>query len=402
MDRLRKLFFLDEAILIPTGIQIIVISRMLWWCGWGFGEALIPIFLLQFSHSFAETGLFKSVYDLTLLFSLPIIGVLADTASARVLLIAALPLYMLVGIGYYLAGITYLVFFILFARVANGIAYSIGSVGLGSYVRRTVGAAKAPHVFGFIDSMANVAWLSALIAGMFLVRFLPVHLLLLMITPGALIAMIPLFWLDSARPVASSENTTTRENPYLALIREIRSWNPNLRRIAALSFALASISTLCTFFLPIAAFERGSSLQEVIVMTILFTLPSVASWNIANVLRRISRRYIVLSSFPLMAVLFALVAALPFYHVEILCALLIEIVIVGTNLTLQGYITAECTSDHCGRVSSILEGIAASANVIVPIAAGVVADLAGFSGLFTIVAVLIFMMSWYAYTYRLA
>jgi len=91
---------------MPEGIKLLAWARTARWVGWGFGESLIPIFLFAFSASYAETGLLSSVFEISLLISLPIVGMLADRMSAKVLIIAGLVLYPLVGASYFLAGAT--------------------------------------------------------------------------------------------------------------------------------------------------------------------------------------------------------------------------------------------------------------------------------------------------------
>ena len=75
---------------IPAGVKWVALARAVRWFGWGFGETLLPVFILTFSTSLTEAGLINSAYDLIFLISLPFVGFLADAISSKTLLIIGL------------------------------------------------------------------------------------------------------------------------------------------------------------------------------------------------------------------------------------------------------------------------------------------------------------------------
>ena len=72
---------------IPGDVKLLTWATTVRWIGWGVVEALVPIFLLSFAKSYAETGLLSSMYDIAFIISLPFVGLLADKISSRTILI---------------------------------------------------------------------------------------------------------------------------------------------------------------------------------------------------------------------------------------------------------------------------------------------------------------------------
>ena len=140
---------------IPIGVRVLTFATSIRWIGWGFAESLIPIFLFSFGHSHANAGILKSFYDIAFIIALPLIGVLADRMRGTTLILIGLGLYVFVGTGYLLAGITGLVIFIVIARFFNGIGYAFDSVGRETYFRRHTPKEKLATVFGYFDSFAS-------------------------------------------------------------------------------------------------------------------------------------------------------------------------------------------------------------------------------------------------------
>lgn len=175
---------------LPAGIRRIALARTVRWFGWGFGEALIPLFILQFSRSFAEAGAFRAAYDATMLLALPIIGMLADRVSARFLIIVALIIYPWVGVGYYLAGALGLGIFIILARVVNGLTWGLENVGVNTYFRRLSPRNLLGSSFGFIDTWSNFGWILAALIGMVLAPHVPTHILLAAVIPTSIVALL--------------------------------------------------------------------------------------------------------------------------------------------------------------------------------------------------------------------
>ncbi len=397
MEFLNKFFSVDHLRDVPRGVTLVAVSRTIRWIGWGFGESLIPIFLLAFSHSFTETGLFKSVYDIAFLLALPIVSLVADSVSSRTLMVLALLIYPFVGISYFLAGITGIGILIIFARGFNGIAYCLDTIGVDTYLRRTAPKHAESSVFGYIESVTNFGWIMAALFGFFLIKYIPVYVLLLLIAPTSYLALLPLRRLKDGQP-----NTTRAASvlhSYQALFQNVRTWHVGQRRVAILTFFLALTSGISTFFLPIAAYEGGASLQEVILMTVLFSLPFLGAWSISNIVDYTNKRILLLVLLFMLPVLFLFVAAAPSYTVEALAAFAVETIAVGENLILQAYITVISPRERFGSITGAMDGISEIAAVVTPILAGIVADIVGLRGMFAVIGVLSLGVAFYAYRY---
>src|SRR3989339_469829 len=149
---------------IPEGIRILTWSTSVRWFGWGLGEAFVPIFLLSFSENFSETGLLASIYNITFFLSIPFAGYLADNIKIRSMILAGLIIYIFIGLGYFLAGATGAIIFIVIARGLNGIAYSLDQVGRESYFIRHYPEDKISKIFGKFDVITNFWWIIAVFA----------------------------------------------------------------------------------------------------------------------------------------------------------------------------------------------------------------------------------------------
>ncbi|NTU66864.1 MAG: MFS transporter [Candidatus Moranbacteria bacterium] len=119
---------------VPKGVRMITLITSIRWMGWGFAESLIPVFLFSFGKTYAEAGLLKSVLDVSLIVSMLFAGLIADSISATAMIAVGLVIYIFIGLGYWMAGVTGLVVFILFARIMNGISYALDSVGREAYI----------------------------------------------------------------------------------------------------------------------------------------------------------------------------------------------------------------------------------------------------------------------------
>ena len=183
-----KSFFNNEE--IPYGIRLLTTATSVRWFGWGFAETLIPVLLFSFGNSFAEAGLLKASVDITFILSLPIIGLYADKVRATTLLLISYFLYIFVGLGYFLAGVTGLVIFILLARFINGISWGLDVVARETYFRRHVVENKIATAFGYFDTVANLWWIVAAIIGIFLIKYFSISTLLLLIAPFSLISFL--------------------------------------------------------------------------------------------------------------------------------------------------------------------------------------------------------------------
>ncbi|HEX8994249.1 MAG TPA: MFS transporter [Candidatus Paceibacterota bacterium] len=401
MDELfGRLFAFDHLRDVPAGIKRVTLSRTIRWFGWGLGESLIPIFLLTFSTSFTEAGMLKSIYDAIFLIALPIVSMFADMLTSRMLLIIALIVYPFIGLSYFVAGLTGMVFFIIFARGLNGVAWCVDTIGVDTYVRRTAGPHSAAAAFGYVESIANLGWLAAAVIGFFMVQYVPVHILLFMIVPTSLLALWPLWHLKDGNP--HSTRAAHVFHSYQAFFSNVRTWHAGQRRVAWISFFLSVLSSMSTFFLPIAAYERGASLQEVVLMTILFSIPALGAWSIANVVDQIHKRPLLIALLSIMPLMFLGVALVPTYAVEVVAAFAIQVVVVSVDLIMQSYITVISPREQYGSVTGAMDGIKEFGIMVTPVIAGAFADMSGLQGMFGAMFFVSIITALYAYRYPIS
>src|SRR3989339_548858 len=137
---------------IPKGIRLLILATSIRWIGWGLGEAFIPLFLFIFSANFLETGLLTSVFNIVFFLSIPLAGYLADNIKIKYMIIAGLMIYVLIGLGYFLAGITGAIIFVIIARGLNGLAFSLDQVGRETYIIKNSPKNKISSIIGIISS----------------------------------------------------------------------------------------------------------------------------------------------------------------------------------------------------------------------------------------------------------
>lgn len=368
----------SESRSLSEGIKILAYARALRWVGWGLGEALIPIFILKFSNSFVQMGLFSSMVELSALICLPIIGMLADKTSAKKLILLSLVLYPLVGASYFLAGILATGAFIVLARIINGLTWELENVGIETYYRRVAHHSNIATSFGYLDTWSNAAWIVAALVGMLLVTIIPIHYLFLGISPFAVIAY---FIVRKAPLDKVSERHTPKQwlNAYASVISQWKNWNAKLKLLAILVLFSSLISALTDFFLPIGAYLDGANLPMVVLLAIFGAIPSLFGYRLGRVADAKHKGTLLALGLLVVAILIAGVAIFDSYAVK-----LIAIFLMGTILELFSVIKASLVTtlgaaETYGLRGSAFESIVTIGDLTAPVALGIAIDRAGFS-----------------------
>lgn len=379
---------------VPPTVKTLTWATGVRWAGWGFGELLIPVMLFAFSESYAETGLLKSAWDIGYILMLPVAGVLADKMSGIVLVILALIVYPFVGVGYWIAGLTSLAIFIVIARFLNGVSWAMDSVGRETYFRHHVAKEKIPRAFGYFDTVANLCWITAAVAGIFLLRWIPVHWLLFIIAPTSVIALLMVMHIRHKSLVVSERSVVHAVSwrTYREILREFMKWDLRLRMLAALKVFSAIANALGSFFIPIVAYAGGQSLSSAVLIGILFSVPSLFGLPLGNVVAN-KKSWLIASSLILLAGGIGLLAVTDVFAWQLAVALFIGLMLELLSLTTNGVISASVPPEHFGRVASIMGTMTDLGNLATPILLGVAIDALGVSPTFTIVAVLFGMLA---------
>ncbi len=366
-------------------VRTIALARTVRWIGWGFGEPLLPVFIALFAATFAEAGLIRSVYDLVTLLALPVVGKLADKYPARTLILVALILYPLIGIGYFLAGVTGFALFIVATRLLNGAVWAVESVGVDTYYRRMTPANEIGSAFGYIDMLANLGWMLAALASIWLSVFIPIHWLLLAITPFALAAF---FIARKVSPdtIAIPVPQPLTRLPLQKLFSRFKKWGARMYLLGTLVFLTDILSTLSSFFVPIYIYQETGSATEAIVIAIISAVPSLFGFQLGKLVDTAGEKKVL--AIGLAMVVMSLLTA--YYYDEWLVLLLIvfviEVALELFTLAQKSYVTKFSPPALWGEQGSTMHAIGVLGGIIGPVIIGISFDVLSVEFTFLVLA----------------
>lgn len=377
----------SEQSLSPS-IKLIAWARTIRWIGWGFGESLIPLFIFYFSRTFAEAGLFKSIYDIVILLALPILGAWADRVSAKHLIIVALILYPFVGIGYFLAGVFGVAIFIVLARALNGFLWGMEDMGVSTYYRRMANRGTVGASFGYIDSWSNFGWIIAALISMVFVSFVPIHWLLLAISPFAIIALFVALRApkDSPARTGSQNKKSSFARSYRRVFEEWRSWNVHLWLLSTLVLLSSVINALMWFFIPIDAYIEGAQPAFVVLLMVVGAVPSLFGYLLGRIADRRNKYGLIAFGLVAVAAIMACVAIFPQYAVKLAASFLLGIILELFSVVQKSLVTTLGPAETYGRRGGAFESVVALGDLAAPLMLGVALDILGFTNVSAIVA----------------
>jgi MFS family permease len=364
---------------IPKDIKLLSIATTVRWIGWGFVEALIPVFIFSFAGSYAETGALRSIYEATFLLILPFAGAWADRTSSKTLLIIALLMYPFVSLSYFSAGVTGVVVFIVLARGLNGIAYALDAVGRATYFRRHTPRNLISSAFGYFETLTNAWWIVAVLASLLLVRVLPVRWIFLAIIPTAFAALPLVLKLkkENKDSLGAGVKKFFKGNVYKDMWAEVRGWNAGLRSFGVFTFFLGVFATVSSFFIPIYVYSEGASLQRVILITAALAAPAVLGAPLGRFADRLKRPAIFISLGAIIVLFVALIFTKT-YWLQLLIAMGVGTALELAQLTCDGMATCLVgESSRFGRMSGAFQGIGTAGEMIGPVVLGLLIDRTG-------------------------
>ena len=374
-------FFLFKRIKsIPEDIKIMTYATTIRWIGWGFVEGLIPIFLLGFANSYAETGLLKSSYDLAYIISVPIIGALVDKISARTIILIGLCIYPFVGLTYYLAGAFSLVSFLIIARVLNGVGYAMDSVGREVYMRRHVEKDKISTAFGYFDSITTFWWIISVLISIVLVKYFKIHVIFLAIIPTTLYAIYLISKLNHHNPTVFKDGfkNILKENIIKTIVAEIKSWSGKMRLMAFILFCMGFISVIIGFILPLSVYSESGSITKVILVEVFTALPYLLSWKIGKIADKNRIRTMILGLLSIVVLIF-LFSQTSSYALQLMIGFCLGTALSMVLLSASGITTDMVEIGHYGRMSSLTDGIDTIGALVAPVVLGFSIDAIGFN-----------------------
>ncbi|MDE2037815.1 MAG: MFS transporter [Patescibacteria group bacterium] len=364
---------------MPSGVKILAWARAVRWIGWGFGEALIPVFILMFSNTFAEMGLLASTVDIASLVSLPIIGMWADRVPARKLILWSLALYPLVGVSYYLAGVWGMAIFIVAARAANGVTWELENVGIETYYRRAVDHERVATSFGYVETWSHIAWITAALGGIVLLRFVSIPFLLLLIAPFAAIAYFMV--LKAPKDPVEGEGrgrTPSLLGSYGKALGELRTWGGHLWLLGGMVMFSSVVSSLMYLFVPIDAYINGADLPMVVLVTVFGSLPALFAYQLGKIADAGDKYKVI--SFSLLASAAVAVGLIifPSYWFKLIAMFLMGIVLELLYVAQGSLVTTLGPEERYGERGSAFESITVLGDLSAPLLIGVAFDAVGF------------------------
>jgi len=387
---------------ISKEVKIVSWSTAVLWFGWGFGEALIPVFLYQFAHSYAETGLLKSVLDITALLITPIIGYYADKISIKKMMLIGISLYFLIAINYYLAGALAVAVFIVIARVLNGVSWPLTCVSRESYICKYTPQKHMARAFGYFDTLGVLSWVIAVCLSLFLVQRFAIHQLLFLIAPAALISFIIACFLPDHTKLKKIKPLKFNFRPYREIIKEIFCWPTKLRTLMLSSFLISFVSSAFFFFLPIEVWKTNSDLKQIIILAIFYSLPEASGNLLGWMIDRLRvNRSLVISFVGIIAVIVASIFLTSFLWrlaALILVGIFIETISLSrrqliADFNVKNNFLVLKTHYSFGGISAILDEITSLGSFAGIIIVGALVDLVSWSvALWFLVAVLILVL----------
>ena len=356
---------------VSRGVRLLTRATAVRWFGWGLGEAFLPVFFLLFMKSFLGVGLLASVYNVFFFFSIPFASFLADKIHARTMILAALILYIFIGLGYFTAGLFGMAIFLFIARAINGVSYSLDQVGRETYIIRHTPKKEESWIFGRFDLIANFWWMFAVVIGIFAVKYVPINWLLLAIVPTSIIAFFMVLRMKGRRHIRKSK--TSFFGVYKKFFNEIKNFSKGLKLLAVMYFTFGVISSIVYFFTPTISYAHGGSLVKSVIIILAYNLPTM----FGELLGKIADKKKEATYFA--GVLFIALAVLGLmflkdYYFILALVFLISSVFELFSLTNKGVIARITDPTHLGETDGSLNAIGSLGAVVGPIFFGLMID----------------------------
>ncbi len=358
------------------GISLLTLSTSVRFFGWGLGEVFVPVFLLMFSTNFLETGLLASVYSVMFLVSIPIAGHLADNIKIKKMILVGMAMYAFIGLGYFLAGLTGAIIFIILARGLNGIAYSLDQVGREFYFIRHSHKNDISRTFGKFDVITIFWWMIAVIIGLLLVKFMsvPIYWLLFFVIPSSIVSFFIVLKLNEKEKKFRQKVTILKA--YSSLFKDMRKFDIGLKILLLLTFVMGILSSIIYFFVPISAYINGGSLINSGILALVFTIPVLFGKFLGKIADKKRGRIYPVGFFFLVLVLVSLIFATNYLLLSILmfvASTIFELV----SLANRGVLARFADRAHLGEIDGSLNGIAALGTIVGPPMFGFLLDSVG-------------------------
>ncbi len=364
-------FFKRER--IQKGVKLLINATSIRYFGWGLGEAFIPIFILLFSDTFFMIGILAAVYDIVFILGLPFAAYLADNVKAKKIILAGLLIYIFVGLGYFLAGLTSAVIFLIFARVLNGISYSLDQTARETYIMRHVPKSKESRIFGHFDFITSFWWIVGVLIGLILFQYMQIYWLFFFIIPTSIIAFFVVSRIKE-KPLNKRKKLIAVKDAYLKMFGEIKKFNQGLKSIAILYFGLGIVASVIYFFTPIIAYSKGEHIVPAIIIILAYTLPFLFGDYLGKIADKYKEK---IYPFGLLALLLIVIGLIynTNYFITLFIVLIASTIFELIYLANYSVMVRISNRIHLGEVDGSLNFIGALGAVIGPILFGLLVDI---------------------------
>lgn len=385
---------------VPKGVKILTVANAVRYFGWGLGEALLPIFIYQFAHSYSETGIIGAMYGIGFLLTIPLLGLLQDHVPTKWSLLLGLCMYPLVGTSYFFAGITGAIIFIVFAKFINGVGYALFQVGSLTYIKRNASANHIATNTSYFFSVSMFMWIAAAICSIPYLHRVPIHWLLFAVVPTHIIAIGILFFLNKDNIEEKATTTLSIVSTYFSHLKQkLLHHHTHAKRVYELKhrgvflmtaavFLMRVAVSVSGFLLPLYVFEQNKNILEVVLMAIIVSIPVMFTVFFGNWVDKNPIRSFVFSFTILLPVVLGL-AMMTGYYTTLILAFSMMMVLEIISIGIQSITTNITPQNHYGSVTTLMSATENIGDMMGPLLLGVGMDMLGIkNSLFGLVAIL--------------
>lgn len=378
---------------VHPGIRFLTLITAIRWFGWGIAETLIPVFLFSFGTTYAEAGALQSIYTFSFIIALTFVGSFADKKKSSLLILISLFLFMIVGSGYFLAGATGLVVFVVIARFLDGIAVAFDLIGKETYIMRHAAKEKIASTLGYFDSIVNFWWIIAAFCGLLLIKYYSIPQLLFFIVPTTLISLLLASrFIKTEIPLPAILESEPSKSFWKKLsLHNLLQLNGKLKLLAVFNFFLFFCISVAMFFLPVEVYTNGASYSMIIIMGIIAVLPYVFGFLLGKWFDSSGVKLFFYALLFFTLLLFSLVfytSYLWVVFVSFSIGIISEIISVGN----EALITEYSEPEHFGKTDGVMKSINNLGTMAGPFALGFVIDIYGIHLSFLFLAILMSIM----------
>lgn len=371
--------------------------------GWGFADPYFSVYLSIFGDNYALIGLFQTVLLVITVITLIPAGELLDRTSHRTLVNGAKRLYVLVGSGYIIAGVTQSTPLLLVTLALNGLLIPFVWTGTSASLRMAVTKKNATLIYGLFITARQVAFALGLLLSLVVVDRFPIYTIYFPVIFFILLS-IPLFPKDKQprEPLFRAlREIVVRDKVFLKFFRTVRKFPSELWCVESLVLLVSVVEVVALLYIPLFALEQGFSILQVGLLLVVMNIPYLLSFIPAEIADHTERlRLFIIGTLVAAVALVSLV----FWHEEWW-----HIALAAAGLTIGQGIAVPAASAvaavvtpkrNAGIASALLDSDTFIAFIVFAPLIGVLIDAMGWDKMLLVVAVLLILVAVLATVFR--